>query len=294
MLFITGITVDWVYQGLEKMHMVFISVVGTVALQCGAVLIFVKGPKDLLAVPVINFLTALLVVGVLIGRLQPSKFFRVEELRKIGRYLKNSTVIWMISLCAQAYNSLDIVILGLFRSPVEVGLFTVARRIASGVSIFIVFLANSILPRLSASFVSDRSEFAKATRRFIALSIVVLLLLFIPMIIWTRAIIVMTVGKDYLSAVAPLRILLIALILVLFNIPFSTGLVAAGYERQVLKQVIASAALSVISNFILIPRYGMIGAGISFVAAEALALVWIIVVYRRKLVKEGVPNDREK
>jgi O-antigen/teichoic acid export membrane protein len=71
---------------------------------------------------------------------------------------------------------------------------------------------------------------------------------------------------------------------VIFNLPYSTGLIAAGKEKKVLKQVLASAALSVILNVFLMPRYGMIGASISFLCAEILAIVLILWAYRKHII----------
>jgi O-antigen/teichoic acid export membrane protein len=91
------------------------------------------------------------------------------------------------------------------------------------------------------------------------------------------------VGQGYVFAALPLKIMVLALVLILFNLPFSTGLIAACYERDVLKQAAASAALSLILNLVLMPKYGMIGGAISFFFAEALALVWILTLYHKRI-----------
>ena len=73
------------------------------------------------------------------------------------------------------------------------------------------------------------------------------------------------------------------LILVLFNLPYSTALIAANFEKDVLRQSMVSAGVSVSSNFILMPKYGMIGGAVSFLLAEAVALVWILCVYKERI-----------
>ena len=62
-------------------------------------------------------------------------------------------------------------------------------------------------------------------------------------------------------------------------------LIAASCERDVLRQAASSASLSVVSNIILIPRYGMAGAAVSFIMAEALALAWVLWLYKEKVAK---------
>jgi O-antigen/teichoic acid export membrane protein len=192
-------------------------------------------------------------------------------------------VIWAISVFAQAYNGLDIVILGFFRAPAEIGCFTVARRIVGGVAVLMILLANAVLPRLSSTFAGDIAQFRRATAKFLRISILMMILVFVPLVLFSGQIISLTVGSEYISASAPLRIMACALALVMFNLPYSTGLIAARFEKDVLKQVFVSAVLSVILNFVLMPKYGMIGASVSFLSAELLALIWILVIYHKRI-----------
>jgi O-antigen/teichoic acid export membrane protein len=295
MLFTSALATEWAFQGIEKMHMVFISLAATSFLQLSLNMIFVKGPDNLLLVPLINFLAAMPIIVFFLHRLGFKPVLRGLDIGKIRCYLSSSIVIWAISVFAQVYNGLDIAILGFFRSPEEVGCFTIARRAIGGVSLLMIFLANALLPHLSSSFGRDTARFNYATRRFLKLSLVMIILVFLPAVIFSKGLISLTVGAEYAPASGPLAIMGMALILVAFNLPFSTGLIAAGMEKEVLKQAAASAALNIVSNFILIPKYGMIGAAISFLLAEALALVWILHVYNKKMkLSERRGDDREK
>jgi O-antigen/teichoic acid export membrane protein len=54
-------------------------------------------------------------------------------------------------------------------------------------------------------------------------------------------------------------------------------------EKAVMIQTAASAVLSLLLNFIIIPKYGIIGASISFTIVEVFAFVWILWIYERKI-----------
>jgi O-antigen/teichoic acid export membrane protein len=41
--------------------------------------------------------------------------------------------------------------------------------------------------------------------------------------------------------------------------------------------------VSVILNVLLMPKYGMIGASISFFVAETLAIIWILCIYNKHI-----------
>lgn len=283
MLFTTALATEWAFQGMEKMYMVFVSFSFTSALQLLLNFIFVKGPADMIRVPLISFIVPMPVILAFLWQLKfRLRVFRID-LGKIRGYLSSAIVIWAISVFAQAYNGLDIVILGLFRPAAEVGCFTVARRVVAAVAMIMILLANSVLPRLSSTFVSDLPQFRRATAKFLKISLLLIIFIFLPLIIFSGRIISLTVGSEYLPATWPLRIMSCALILVMFNLPYSTGLIAASFEKDVLKQAFTSAALSVILNFVLMPKYGMIGASISFFCAESAALIWILAVYHKRV-----------
>lgn len=280
-----ALATEWAFQGIEKMHFVFISFAATSILQLTLIYLFVKHTSDLLKVPVIYFLATLPIAAIFLKKFGFRLKIMAEDLRKMMSYMSSSLVIWSISLFTQIYNNMDIFLLGLFRRMSEVGYFTIARRLVSGSVILMVFLANALLPRLSASFAADSAQFRSATRKFLAVAGLFTVGVLMPVMIFTDRFIVMAFGSKYLPAGPPVKIMIIGLIFVLFNLPYSTGLIAAGLEKQVLFQAAASAALSITSNFILIPKYGMIGASLSFVFAEALALIWIACLYERKMGK---------
>jgi O-antigen/teichoic acid export membrane protein len=246
-------------------------------------LIFVKGPQDLLRFPVISFLSALPIITIYLKKLSFKPELLKPNLKRIKSYLSSSLVLWSISLLVQIYNGVDIIIMGVFRPPAEVGCYAIARRAVGGIGLLMVFFAGATLPRLSATFAKDAMEFDQATRKFLRLSVALIIAVVLPLAFFARDIIHFTVGGEYLSAVHPFLILLCGLAIVMFNLPFSTGLIAAGLERDVLKQAFASASVNLISNFILIEKYGMIGASFSFVMAELVALVWILTVYRKRI-----------
>lgn len=284
LLFGVSLATEWAFQGLEEMRMVFVSFATTACLQIALIALFIKGPADILKVPVLYFVSMVPIIVLFLRRFRFKPMIGSEDLRKMFAYLSTSIILWLISLCAQIYNNLDIVFLGFFGRIADAGYFTVARRATSGIALLMVFLANALLPRLASSFVTDREgEFGRATKKFLVLAVALTLGVFIPLIIFSSDVIAMTVGERYLPASMPFKILMGGLILVLFNMPFSTGLIAGGFEKEILKQAASSACLSVVSNCILIPRYGMIGAAVSFVFAETLALIWILCLYRARI-----------
>jgi len=282
MLFIFAFATEWAFQGLEAMHMVFISATVTSVLQVGLIYLFVKGPTDLLHVPVLYFIAALPVIITFLAMLKFNIRTKIANFKTMVSFLSGSVIIWLISIFAQVYNALDLFILGFFRPLQEVGYFTISRRITGTIAVFMLFLANAVLPRLASSFCSDRMQFKGEIGKFLKLASALTVFFLLPLVFFNKYIISLTVGAEYLPACPSLSIMSIGLILILFNLPYSTALIACGMEKDVLWQVIGCATLSLILNFILMPIYGMIGASVSFVIVEFVALVWIIIVFKQR------------
>ena len=286
-VFSSALSTEWAFQGIEKMHMVFFSLFVTYGFQFFLMTVFVHRPADLIKVPLIYIVSAIPIIVIFL------KQFKFKFLREafnpanLKVYLSSSLVIWSISILAQVYNNLDTILLGALRGAQEVGYFTVARRISGGLVLLLIFLANALLPRLAGTFKRDTVAFKAATVKFLKVAIGLSVFIIMPVFIFGRQIIILTLGSEYLPSVLPLKLMMGGLLLVMFNLPFSTALIAASCERDVLRQVASSACLSVVSNIILIPRYGMAGAAVSFIMAEALALAWVLWLYKEKIVSRN-------
>jgi O-antigen/teichoic acid export membrane protein len=205
------------------------------------------------------------------------------NLVRIKGYLSSSLIIWSISLFAQVYNNLDVVILGFFRGVTEVGYYAVARRVVGGGAVVMILLANAVLPRLSSAYRSNMAEFNSSIRRFLKVAVILTLLVFVPLIITSRQLVSFIFGNAYIQASLPLSIMIAGLVLVLFNLPFSTGLIAACFEKDVLAQAAICAFLNVGMNLAFMPKYGMTGAAVSFLVTEAAALLLVVAMYRKRM-----------
>lgn len=280
--FTFAFSVEWAFQGLERMHMVFISLVTTSFLQFLFIWLLVKRPYYFLSVPGILFVTTLPIIIIYLRMLRFKLRFKTLDFKILKLYLSSSLVIWLVSFFAQVYNGLDVIMMGWMRPAREVGYFTVARRFIGGVTFFSVFLANAALPRYSATFKQHLKQFKVNARDFFR-AVVLISLVLIFLTLFSKEIITFVVGREYLAANLSFKILMLGVVFVLLNLPFSTALIAAGLEKEVLRQTIASALLNVGLNFYLIPKWGMEGASLSFVYAEALAVLWMVRVYRKKI-----------
>jgi len=185
------------------------------------------------------------------------------------------------------YFKADTIILSLYRSQAEVGIYGAAYRILE-ILITVPFMyAGVLLPILSGAWAKKEKE--KFTK-LISASIDVMVMMLVPMIVgtWllgTRLITAVT-GPEFASAGPVLSILIVAIGAIYLNTIFSHAVVALDKQRQMISVYAITAIVAVICYFLLIPSYGMWAAAWVTVASETIVGIGSLIV-TRKLVPVG-------
>jgi len=160
-------------------------------------------------------------------------------------------------------NNTDVLILGLLRTDEEVGIYRVTVQMASLV-VFGLYSINQILHPQFAKLHSIGDK--KKLQQLVSTSSKIILAIAIPpVLILTVAgepLLKFVFGDAYASGALPLAILALGQ---LANASFgSVGalLNMSGHENDTLKGMLVAVIVNIILNFILIPRFGSIGAAL--------------------------------
>jgi len=98
-------------------------------------------------------------------------------------------------------------------------------------------------------------------------------------------------GEEFRTAsAAPFAILVWSVATVFANVPYATILLATGRETRYLRAVGAGAALNVLANFVLIPRFGLTGAAAATMASEVVVLS-LYILETRSIVHHEPARD---
>lgn len=161
----------------------------------------------------------------------------------------------------------------LTKSPASAGVFDLANRIANLLEVPTATMANIVFPQSARRAVTDGLG---AVKYLYEKSVGIVLAIIFPMVvlIWIFAEqgVFIVAGKDYAETVPILKLTLIAGLLVPFSRQFGTILDSMGKPKTNLYFVIVSTALNILFNYILITRYGVIGAAYGAVLTAALRL----------------------
>lgn len=286
-LFLLPFSLQWAFQGHDRMHLVSVTQIVRQTVFAGTVFFFVGGVNDLYMVGVAEVaavgtaagLSTILYLKLFPGHRLLSRTFSSETFRA-GGTIGLSQLFWVVKMFGAT------VIIGMIATAAETGAFAGAMRIFVSLHTFVWLYFFNLLPSLSRAWVSDQGEYHRLIRDsmrlvvFVAVPACGLSLFFAPDVMR------LVYGPDFIAGAGALRWLGIACLLAAVSGHFRFGLISAGLQTRELLSSAAGAAAAII----LIPGGYFLG-GITFAAlglccAEAVILLvsWI---QSRRLLERG-------
>jgi O-antigen/teichoic acid export membrane protein len=213
---------------------------------------------------------------------------RIESVRPLllpGRWavlLRKALPLGLALMIATVYFRADAVLLSILKDPHAVGIYGVAYRLVEAVIAFAGFFYISIFPLLSqAAARRDLENLRDVAQR----SFDVLVLAAVPVVFGTvllaPQIVHALAGDGYEAAVTPLRVVIVGAGLMFVNGLFSFVLIALDRQLTLLWTSLASLAINVALNLVLIPAYSYNGAAAVATGSEVLAFGALLVLVMR-------------
>lgn len=273
-LLVLGLSLDWVFEGIQRMGYVSLRRVLRQVLYVGGVFLLVKSADNLVLVPVLYATSGLLSVLIILylarrKALVPSLSTELTAWRSAFRGSLPITVSAMMIL---TYHTSDQIMLGIMRGSSDVGLYVAGAKLVVINTFLPLLLMRAFFPSISQLYEQGTKE---SLRNHMAHYVRGMSFLALPMavggILLADEIIGTLYGGAYTSSVLPLRILWIASVVSVFGMIYGQPLLAWDRQKSLMKAVMAAAVLNVVLNSVLIPLYGPAGAAGATVAAELIA-----------------------
>lgn len=178
------------------------------------------------------------------------------------------------ALAAEANTRVDVAMLGLLLDDRAVGVYALAVTVYEGVFQATVVLRNQVNGLITRALASDRTSdievlHGRLLRPLVAGSVALVVLIpgmFAPVV---RS---LDLPGAFLDSRGPLIVLLAGIVISSHLVPFEQMLILGGHPVTQTRIVLASIAVNVAANLLLIPRLGAIGAA----AGTALALIVLV------------------
>lgn len=233
----------------------------------GSVYLLFKGnPMNLVKFYIYGFIVLSIITTVLVIVSFKKNSKPIESIEEAKKDIFNRSYPMSISsVCLFLMLSVDIVLLRKYYSPEIVAYYAIAVKLLTVLSMIIVVVNINVAPKLaefyaSEDFVSLKETISKSKLMIGGLNVFIGVFL----IVFGKFILKMF-GINYVNAYEPMVILLFGQMIVsLFG--STSMLMNMANKQQVFKNILILAVVfNIVLNLILIPKFGMIGAAISFV-----------------------------
>ena len=288
-LFVQGLTLvgqaislEWVYQGTERMGVVAVRNVVAGALQLAATLVLVREADDVVWAAAAQT-GAVLLVGVGLWASYRRDFGLLALHVNLARWksLAREAVPFAASvLMIAVYYQIDKVLLSVLRNDVETGLYEAAYRIAAMALVPVQVLGQAFYPTLSAAF-GDASRMRSTAEGYVRVNLGIGLPVAFGCGLLARPLLGLIAGPAYGSATVPLVVLTANIAVTCLSMGYSHPLLAWNRQRLYLGIMGLGAAVNVALNLLLIPAHGPLGAAWSALGSGLAVLAAVLVAHYR-------------
>lgn len=249
--------------------------VGILLLLLGYPLVFVF--ITILVSYFISFIISLILTNKNICQIRPNINIRFSE-----KIIIKALPFWFSTIFLSIYLRLDTVILKFFKTYEIVGFYNAAYKLIDGLTFIPVVIIIVIFPIMVKFHLEDR----KRLQILFQSSIKYLFLIAFPVAIGTTLvadrIITLFYGKEFISSVLALQILIWAEVLVFINAITGQLLNAIDKEKAFAFATGAGLLFNIVLNLILIPILSFIGSAIAVLLTEVLLFILYYVHFKEK------------
>ena len=273
---------DFYFQGAERMGLIAARQIGAALTSVIAVIVLIRTPDDLYVAAAIPVTTNVLSAVVLIWffRRQSGTAIFIFDAGKAWETLKKSAPFAVTAFMTAIYFNLDLVMLGFMRGNAEIGHYSAAVRIMMAGLILGNLFRTAYLPPLSRA-VDDSPEKAALFRRYCRAVFFVAVPVALFGGLYAADIIELLFGHAYAASRHALEILMLAVAANYAVMAYGAPLIAWNKEKTFTKVVTLGAAINLVLNFALIPRFGIEGAAAATLASQITVAVICFVVHGR-------------
>jgi len=214
-----------------------------------------------------NFLYSYLIVRFRLN-LKWRPVYQKEFIRNI---FKISWPFALFAIFQRLYLYLDSVMIGALAGYHQVGVYQIAFKIIFALQFLPMAFTASLYPAMSSYWLDNRPQLVQSFERAMNYLIIISLPIIGGVIALDDKIVDLFKAGD--EAIWPLRISILALFFIFVNFPIGSLLNACDRQRRNLSFMAIVTVLSVSANFLLIPKYGAIGASITVLATNAIMFV---------------------
>lgn len=278
--------ISWFFFGIEKFQVTVARNLVVKVLNMALIFGFVKGAEDLLVYTLIMVGGQLLNNLLLLAFLKKEVVFVRPAFREMKRHIKPMVVLFFPVIAISIYKIMDKVMIGAMSTTIQTGFYEYAEKIISLPVTLISAVGSVMLPRLSAMLGKQEQEKAKALTR-ITMEVMMALTCAMAWGIFgiAREFAPAFFGEEFArSGVVMMGLAPSVLCQSWANVIRTQYLIPARMDAVYVRSTWMGAAVNLVMNLLLIPRYQALGAALGTLCAE-----FAVAAYQTFHVRKALP-----
>lgn len=270
------IDISWLFFGLEKFKITVTrnSIIKIITVIC--VILFVKSKGDLWKYTLIMALGTFISQVSLWGFVKRYTKIKKVTLSEIILHIKPMFVLFGAAVAVTIFSYIDKIMLGKMSDMAQLGYYENAYKLIEFPVGFITALGTVMLPKISNLLTKKDKEAVKEyIKKSMQLSMIMASAIFFGIAAISKEFSYLFWGPDFIQSGIIIQYLAICIVLMSWNGVIRTQyLIPNERDKTYLLAVSVSAIVNVIINYILIPKYGAIGAAIGTICSYFV--IWTI------------------
>jgi O-antigen/teichoic acid export membrane protein len=282
----TTLGADWLNTAMEDFKYITLRTVFFQVVALVLMFIFVQKPEDYLLYAIITVVSTS--GGNIINIFYRRRFCKTHFTLDMDLKKHFSPIIKLFAmlLSQQIFCNSDTTMLGLMHGDYEVGLYSTSVKIYNIINSLMSSITWVVMPKLSYAFLKkDYSSINELLRYALNFIVTLGFPCVVGMNLLSSEIIEIIAGPEYIEAAGSLRILAVTLLIsLIWGFVMNIILLPSGQDTVCLVACAVAAVFNLITNFIFIPKYGILAAATTTAFSQLIGLL-ICVHYVDKEIK---------
>ncbi len=186
-------------------------------------------------------------------------------------FLKETWPLILSGLFIALYTRIDHIMIRFFLDEEALGQYAVSSRITTTIYLISIVLSTSLFPAILHAKSRGPVEYKKRLQSLSDFLFILAVGIGVLYLTIGKPIFLFFFGDKYIPASEVLQVHIWSCVFVFLGILYSNWLIAEEQQISTLIRTFGGAVINIILNFLMIPRYGIMGAAISTLVAQFLA-----------------------
>jgi len=210
------------------------------------------------------------------------------EVKVIKFILKEGTPIGINLIFTTIYTLVDQVMLSFMYNDEVVGWYRAAYQFVFTMTLIPEQLLKAAFPVLSKYFIVSVDDLRNLFNRLLKFLLLAAISLATLLFLFSEDLIRLVYGDEYINGAKALKILVWSTAFIFITLIFTNTARAIDKQRFTARMVMIGAVLNVVLNFILIPKYNIIGAAVSTLVTEMLIFTTHFIFLSKHIIRPPV------